>query len=159
MGKKKDAKLTENGLRQSVDARLAWASPLFEDGNANEADLVIVSPLRRAVQTAAGLAGKLDDLTSDGGSEKTWKRFRIVELCSEARFAPADSGIDRKTLLREFPGLIHWQNFDKLRDDWCAKENYCSLQHRVTMFREFLRNQPEQRIVVVGHSAFFAYLT
>merc|ERR1719491_2040245 len=69
-----DNPLTDEGLVQCKHARDSWAGQTFA-----AADLVVVSPLRRALQTAARLNGD----TVDG-------RFLVTPLCTERWSAKCD---------------------------------------------------------------------
>ena len=116
-------------------------------------ELVVVSPLTRAVQTMlAAFAGHpapclVHDLP----------REHLQSFCDIGR-APA-------ALSRDFPALT----FDHLADPWWyvgesavgpfAPEPYELLIARVAGFADWLSARPEAEIAVVGHAGFLRHLT
>lgn len=138
-----DALLSPLGVAQVAAARLA-ASRLAPD-------LIVVSPLTRAIETAIGLFGDAPMLIS------SLHRERLEHSCDVGR-APA-------ALAREFPML----SFDGLADPWCydgekgdrgvAVEPEHLFKERLADFTRWISARPERSIVVVGHGAFFRHLT
>jgi broad specificity phosphatase PhoE len=141
-----DARLTDLGHQQVAAARAqaAGLGPL---------DLVISSPLTRALQTTLGLFG-------DAGTpvEVTCRhRERLEAFCDLGR-PPAD-------LAADFPAL----RFDHLDDRWWHDgppgpdglpiEPLDLFTARVAGFAEWLAAHPAARVAVVGHGAFFRHLT
>lgn len=140
-----DARLTELGLSQVEEARRRMAE--------EPVDLVIASPLTRALQTAHGVFGDRDVPVL-----VTCKhRERLESSCDVGR-SPALLGAD-------FP---HW-SFDHLADPWwhageldtrgLPYEPEDVFQERVRHFAEWIDARPETAIAVVGHGTFFRHLT
>jgi glucosyl-3-phosphoglycerate phosphatase len=137
----RDAPLSELGHRQAAEA----------SGKARSlsVDLVLVSPLTRALQTAQALFG--DSVFSMEASHLHAER--LFSSCDVGR-SPADLAID-------FPGI----NFTHLDDVWWhtgedanggfAFEPDDAFQARVSRYNAALAKRPEQRIAVVGHGLFF----
>lgn len=136
-----DARLSEIGHAQVAAARARLTQQEF--------DVVLLSPLTRAIQTALGLFG-LD------------QNFEVGALPREWLNASCDIGRAPEQLAAEFPTLT----FDHLDDPWwyvdpsydgptfaCEPED--SYRRRVQRFANHLRARPEQRIAVVGHGDFF----
>lgn len=139
-----DARLSSLGLAQVEQARAA--------ARALPCDTVITTPLTRALQTATGLfAGH--------------RRILVEPLHREWQEHSCDVGRSPKLLAREFPDLA----FDHLGDPWwhhpdadasgaVVIEPLASFHGRVSRFRQWLAERPEEAIVVVGHGAFFHHL-
>ena len=140
-----DALLSQTGIDQVAAARRA-ASEI-------PADLVVVSPLTRALQTAVGLFGEaaVPIIVSD------LHRERLEHSC--------DRGRSPSALAAEFPMLT----FDHLSDPWwhngqeddrgVAVEPDHVFARRVTDFSRWLKARPEDVVVVVGHGEFFRRLS
>ena len=114
-------------------------------------DLIVASPLTRALETARGLfTGR-----EVGILVEALHRERVEHAC--------DHGRSPKVLAREFPDL----DFDNLDDPWwhteggkgVAFEPDAVLAERVARFRRWLLERPERRIAVVGHGTFFRHLS
>lgn len=140
-----DARLTPLGEEQVRHARAALAS--------TPVDLVVSSPLTRALQTATGIfAGR--DL-----------RYHVTCMHRERLESSCDVGRSPRHLAREFPSLA----FDHLDDPWwhCGPESgsgyavepHETFSQRVARFRAWLADRPERRVAVVGHGTFFHALT
>lgn len=139
-----DARLSPLGLTQVVETQArARALPC---------DIVIATPLTRALQTAVGLF--------DGHAP-----IIVEHLHREYQESSCDMGRSPKQLAREFPALA----FDHLDDPWwhhddfdangVASEPWDAFLARVARFRDWVMARPEQAIVVVGHGTFFSHLT
>lgn len=138
-----DNALTDEGVRQCERARGLWARQVFQ-----EAELLVVSPLTRALQTAYLLNGeKADD-----------SRFLVTPLCRERWSAKCDEGSCKTELIERLPWIQGWNGLPELSEKfWSA-----SLEDepkRVTEFLDFLRNRPERKIVVVAHGGFLRWIT
>jgi broad specificity phosphatase PhoE len=140
-----DARLSEIGIEQVAAARQAVSEiPV---------DLVVVSPLTRAVQTAMGLFGEAT------------APIVVTDLHRELLENSCDVGRSPSALSTEFPILT----FDHLNDPWwhvgqkdnrgVAVEPDHLFAQRVTDFSRWLRARPEDVVVVVGHGGFFRRLT
>jgi broad specificity phosphatase PhoE len=139
-----DAPLSPLGETQVVQAR--------EKAQALKVELVVTTPFTRALQTARGLFGEAHPLVIE-----CLHRERVVASC--------DIGRSPKLLAADFPGLC----FDHIGDPWwhcedvdangIPQEPLEAVHGRIAQFRTWLRARPEQRIAVVGHSAFFFHMT
>jgi broad specificity phosphatase PhoE len=140
-----DARLSQIGIEQVAAARQA-ASEI-------PVDLVVVSPLTRAIQTAVGLYG-----------EATVPMV-VTDLHRERLENSCDIGRSPSALSAEFPML----SFDHLSDPWwhngqeddrgVAVEPDHLITRRLADFSRWLRGRPEDVVVVVGHGGFFRRLT
>lgn len=139
-----DAPLTELGHAQAAAAREALADTAF--------DLVLASPLTRAIQTAVGIFGGRVPIL-------------IEPLHREWQNSSCDIGRCAVDLAREFPAL----DFAGLEEPWwhvegpvCdlgfPREPEVVLDDRVTRFKAMIAARPEARIAVVGHGDFFRRL-
>jgi broad specificity phosphatase PhoE len=140
-----DARLTERGERQAEEARTLLASEPI--------DLVITSPLTRAIQTGQSIFGHRD------------LPFHITCRHRERLESSCDVGRAPSALKSDFPHL----KFDHLDETWWhhvpgekgpfTTEPLNVFQDRVATFRDWLRAHDSQRIAVVGHGTFFHALT
>jgi len=139
----RDAPLSELGHAQVAAARAA--------AQALEPDVVITSPLTRAVQTAVGLFG-------DGGAVPI-----LVDATHRERVTNTDDiGSSPHELAARFPRL----RFDHLDPIWWHQGPLDELgvpvepedvfHGRVASFLAALDEMAHPRIVVVGHGTFFA---
>jgi broad specificity phosphatase PhoE len=140
-----DARLSQIGIEQVAAARQAALDI--------PADLVVVSPLTRAIQTAVGLFGEVD------------VPIIVTDLHRERLENTCDIGRSPSALSAEFPMLT----FDHLSDPWwhngpeddrgVAVEPDHLFARRVTDFSLWLRARPEDVVVVVGHGEFLRRLS
>jgi broad specificity phosphatase PhoE len=140
-----DARLTELGEQQVAAARDRYRD--------RDYDIVLASPLTRAIQTAHGIFGDRDI---------------PIEICAvhrEWQISSCDIGRNVAELRADFPHL----DFSGLSDPWwrhdapaCAlgfpQESEAHLAERVVAFTDLIEARPEQRIAVVGHGDFFRRL-
>jgi broad specificity phosphatase PhoE len=139
-----DARLTDLGHAQVAVRRQELANERY--------DLIVTSPLTRAIQTTLGVfapyLGRVPVIV------EALHRERLESSCDVGRPASA--------LAAEFATLA----FDHLAEEWWP--NGCTADHRgirfepddrfrrrVHTFRHWLASRPEQRIAVVGHGTFF----
>lgn len=136
-----DARLTELGQAQVAAARERLADARY--------DLVIASPLTRAIQTAQGIFGD---------------RFPLIidPLHREWLNSSCDVGRSMRDLALDFPTL----DFAHLADPWWhhlapfnqhgfSLEPEHALLDRVAAFKEMIAARSEQRIAIIGHGDFF----
>lgn len=140
-----DAPLSELGRRQVMEAQ-AVARRL-------EVELVVTSPLTRAIQTAVSLFGNEVPLL-------------ITPIHRERLLNGCDVGRSPAALTADFPTL----KFDHLPECWWydsterdargfSVEPLESLAERVEAFQAWLPSLPQRRVAIVGHGAFFRHLT
>jgi len=140
----RDNPLTQAGIDQCLKARAGEAGCLVA-----EAELVVVSPLRRALHTAQLLSGR--NLEMEDG------RFLVTPLCSEMVSSPCDLGSPPRELIADFP----FQGVLDLADEWwpALPESTVSQEKRVLEFLGFLLDRPESKVVVVAHGDFLEWIT
>jgi glucosyl-3-phosphoglycerate phosphatase len=141
----RDAALSDLGHAQ-VEAAIPIA-------NALRPDVVLSSPLSRALQTATGLFGRGDAVP-----------IEVSALHAERITNTDDVGSPPHQLAERFPHL----DFSALSDPWwpvgpvddlgVPLESDDSFHARVAAFRSAIMARPESRIVVVGHGNFFGAL-
>jgi broad specificity phosphatase PhoE len=143
-----DAPLSEEGHRQVREARDRLRHIPFE--------LVVTSPLTRALQTTAGLFAE----------HPARPRILVEALHRELAESSCDVGRPKAVLVQEFPHF----DLDHLPDIWwhaagepdergICIEPHDSLQARIADFRMWLARRPERTIGVVGHHTFFFHFT
>ena len=141
-----DARLSELGQLQAAEARARMAA-------LGRPDLVITSPLTRAIQTTMAIFGDTGIPVEVSGHH----REQLDHTCDIGR-SPAALGA-------EFPGL----KFDHLDDPWwhngppdhrgVPAEPEGLFAGRVRSFAAFLAAHPSASVAVVGHGTFFRHLT
>eukprot|EP01100_Stratorugosa_tubuloviscum_P015604 TRINITY_DN906_c1_g1_i4.p1 TRINITY_DN906_c1_g1~~TRINITY_DN906_c1_g1_i4.p1 ORF type:complete len:322 (+),score=166.08 TRINITY_DN906_c1_g1_i4:45-1010(+) len=158
-----DARLTAKGVGQ--------AEILKENIKeaANQADIVIVSPLSRAILTCKiALGHRIGHIP-----------FVVQPLCREVMTASDDVGSTKTELVREFPEL-DWNLLDK--ENWWYTDDSSLLEsslqfrsrfqaqgiilepddvfrQRVHLFEDWLASLPQHNIIVVSHGDFINELT
>jgi broad specificity phosphatase PhoE len=141
-----DAPLSALGLEQLKRARVQLTS-------LSKPDIILSSPLTRALQTAVGLFGDRDI------------PITVSALHREQLECSCDVGRSPNALAAEFPHL----RFDHLEDPWWydgdKDENGISVEplgdffERVSRFASWVQSQRGKTVVVVGHGSFFRRLT
>ena len=136
-----DARLSELGRRQVAAGRAALASQTY--------DVVVTSPLTRAIETALGLFGGRDVPII----VEPMHRERLEHSC--------DCGRSPSVLTREFPELA----FEHLDDPWwyvelaegvgIVTEPESVFLERVAGFDTWIRARGETSLAIVGHGTFF----
>lgn len=139
-----DARLSVLGEQQVQRAR-----EKLRDAAIN---LVITSPLTRALQTTAGLFG--DHPSSPPILVEPLHRERVENSC--------DIGRSPALLAKEFPSfaLGHlpeawWHNHGNPDERGVCVEPLEEVQSRAKEFKRMLLRRPERLIAVVGHGTFF----
>lgn len=139
-----DAPLSPTGHEQVAQAR-----PLAQRLGV---ELVVTSPLTRALQTAIGLFG-------DSAP------FLVTPLHREKLSNGCDVGSDPASLTASFPGIefshlppCWWYDHHERDPRGFAVEPPEVFAGRVGEFREWIMTRPEQRIAIVGHGLFFKQL-
>lgn len=161
-----DSNLTMKGWAQ------AHALGNHVESRVNGVELVISSPLTRALETAAGTFGKAqgnqilmiaqDNVHNSRALHDALYcapnvRYIVHEQCRE-RLGPSncDARRTKSVLQHHFPGF----DFSLIQDEedpvWIEGnvENESSVAERGAEFLMFVMTQPEQNIAVVTHSAF-----
>ena len=130
-------------------AGLGQAKELAQDPRLADPELLVVSPLSRAVETAAAAFG-----------EQPRCRTVLTPLHSERWSALCDQGRSKSELAELHPFVRSWEGFGQMPEDWTPTQSSDAewQRTRVPAFVAWLKEQPESRIVVVGHGAYFAPL-
>ena len=134
----RDAGLTQQGIAQ--------ARALQKELEATQLDLVVVSPLTRALETCQNAlppsySGPVIVLPS------------IAEVCS----SHYSCGQKRSVVQPKFPSTFDWSNvsMDEVwwwrYDQYHRSESNKSQIDRMEQFRQFIRERPEKRIAVFSH--------
>ena len=144
----RDARLTPRGQGQARAARAALAAIPF--------DLVVTSPLTRAIETSAILFG----------AHPASPKVLVEVLHRECQESSCDVGRAASEIAAEFPHLdvghlpeIWWHVEAGFEAGGYPVEPRRLFDGRVAAFRDWLRARPERTIAVVGHGTFFFHLT
>jgi broad specificity phosphatase PhoE len=143
-----DAPLTELGRRQVAERAPELRQYAYE--------LVVTSPLTRAIQTTLGLFG----------DHPAKPPIHIECLHREHLESSCDVGRNPALLAQDFPHLafdhldeVWWHNDGELDPRGFVYEPSHIFENRVEEFRYWLKQRPEGMIAVVGHGTFFRQLT
>lgn len=143
-----DAPLTELGRRQATERAAELRQHPYE--------LIVTSPLTRAIQTTLGLFGEHPSAAP----------IHVECLHREQLESSCDVGRSPALLLKDFPHLafdhldeVWWHNEGERDPRGFASEPAPVFEQRVEGFKDWLRARPEQLIAVVGHGTFFNRLT
>lgn len=144
-----DPQLTRMGKKQAA----SMARPISD--LQQQVELIVTSPLRRTLETTL----------------RTWapalERLGIENViclpeAQECLDFPCDSGSSKQELEQDpqFAGL----NFSRLTPDWTSKTGFWapdsqSIAKRAKWVRHFLRERPENAIVLVAHGDFLRQIT
>eukprot|EP00930_Biecheleria_cincta_P041753 TRINITY_DN28674_c0_g1_i1.p1 TRINITY_DN28674_c0_g1~~TRINITY_DN28674_c0_g1_i1.p1 ORF type:complete len:368 (-),score=72.02 TRINITY_DN28674_c0_g1_i1:235-1185(-) len=163
-----DAELTEAGRNQCYALRGKMDRNVLVDPlHATHIDLVVVSPLRRCLETA-------DLIFGPGRSEgrPDLKRFLVHDLCRE-RYG--EFTCDKRRALSENQEDPRWQHWDweTQKEGWPEgvmpftdedtawtndREPEQHVHNRAMAFLQWLAERPEQEVAVVTHSSFLKNL-
>jgi len=140
-GTEVDPRLTERGHRQ--------AETLADHPAVVGCELLVVAPLSRAVQTAAAAFG-----------ERPSYRTVLTPLHSERLGSAAcNKGSPKSVLVHRFPFIRDWEGFGEMTDEWWPRaelDAHEGWRERVRVFIEWLHRQPQRKVIVIGHGAFFS---
>lgn len=143
-----DAPLSARGRAKVAAARERLRAVPFE--------LVVTSPLTRALQTTMGLF-------ADHPAEPD---ILVEVLHRECQASSCDVGRAASQLAAEFPRLrighlpeVWWHAHGELGAGGHPVEPRDLFEERVAAFRAWLRARPERVVAVVGHATFFHHLT
>ncbi|KAJ5522796.1 phosphoglycerate mutase family protein-like protein [Penicillium frequentans] len=154
----RDALLTETGKAQCTELQEKF--PFLQD-----VEVILSSPLRRAVQTAA--------YTFAPELEKRQVPVVLVPKAQEISSLACDIGLDAEITISEAPKLIanaapSWNvselNTGLVDESWNSKKGiYAStmtaVQQRAAEMRNWIYQRPEKHIALVTHGAFLHYFT
>jgi len=142
-----DAPLSQLGRQQTAKARAVLRDVPI--------DLVITTPLTRALQTTAGLFA--DHPSSPPILVQSLHRERVENSCDVGR-SPA-------LLSKEFPSFafdhlpeVWWHTHESPDNRGVCIEPVELVRSRADEFKRFLLERPERLIAVVGHGTFLFHL-
>lgn len=139
-----DNPLTDEGVQQCKVARNLWGKNIF-----SEADLIIVSPMTRALNTAYHLNG--EDLQNKS-------RWLVSPMCAEKLSgATCDEGTPKSEQVEKVPWMKDLPGFQDLDEKWWTLPRE-EEELRIAAFMDFLRKRTESKIVVVSHGGFLEYI-
>ena len=120
-----------------------------------EADIVVSSPLKRTLQTTKLAWGPAVERL---GIENVI----CLPEAQECNAHPCDTGSAREVLEKD-PELKGF-NLENLVPEWTSKKgfwgaDYESLQNRAKWVRQWLKNRPEETIVLVAHGDILRRIT
>lgn len=133
-----DPELTDVG-----EAQVADLHERLQAENLASVELIAVSPLTRAMQTATG------------GFAGCKVPYVVTPLLRERLGAPCDTGRTRTELLRCFPQIEAWEGMAELPECWWSTSTEFDLLDRVESLKAWLHARPEKVIAVVGHGGLF----
>ncbi len=143
-----DARLTPEGERQVAEARDRLRDRPIE--------LVVATPLTRALQTALGLFA----------DHPSRPRIVVEALHRERLESGGDVGRAPVHLVADYPTLelghlpeVWWHVDGEPDAAGLAVEPLDTVLERVRLFRDYLAGRPERHIAVVGHGTFFYHMT
>ncbi|KAK0984646.1 hypothetical protein LTS01_010555 [Friedmanniomyces endolithicus] len=128
----RDAPLTQHGKDQCAERCKTFQSH-------DKIDLLLASPLRRALQTC---------VLSFAPSIARGQKILALPMAEEASDDPCDTGSPVDVLRKEFPDIVL---FDHVEHGWYL--------HEGEYLRRFIRDRDEKEIVLVTHGFFAHYLT
>ena len=138
-----DTSLVEEGFKQAVNLGESWS-------NIKDIELVVVSPLKRTLQTASEIFKNID--------------IPIIsfELAREYPIGghTCNKRSDKEYLMNTFPKI----NFDDIKEgedylwDFEKQESIHELDLRINTFKKFIESRPEKNIALVGHASFIGQL-
>lgn len=139
----RDNPLTPEGVKQCQAARKAWGREVFDS-----ADLIISSPMTRALQTLYEISGR---------AKPDSHRTLVTPMCRERWSAPCDEGSPKSEMLKRLPWAKVCQGMTELPEIWWNAHHEDETV-RVCEFLKFLLERSEKRIVVVSHGAFLGHI-
>lgn len=183
-----DTRLTEIGQKQARSLNLSVRSPDSRHAHLLHADLLVASPLSRALHTAELLFKDTKFFPSSSGVRGSAPKKMVTPLASERVYLSSDTGRHHSELSNEFPlwdySLLQPQHrwwyhdpaFEPRRTkkgevvngyvEWRPDGYYAVageptevFRARMRALRQWLETRPESRIVLVCHWAVARALT
>ncbi len=152
-----DCDITKNGVQQAIEAGKKMSKDL------GSIDLLIISPLRRELQTASLLLESFPTMPME---------VVIARDATEVMVDPCDIGSSPEKLSQEFPtwDFSHlnafWWHGGLSQEDTLALmieskglESNANAEERIEGFKAMLRSQDAGTIVIVCHGDFIWWLT
>jgi broad specificity phosphatase PhoE len=135
-----DPPLTEKGYKEAMGITIDF-----------KPDLIMVSPMRRTIQTAftAFPAALKSTVEEERIPIEVWPDLR------EAHDAICNHGSPTQVLKEEFPDL----DFSECKNEWTYETHTRErAEKRAEVVRQRLKNHPAQNIVCITHRGFIEYL-
>jgi len=148
-----DTSLVEEGFKQAVNLGETWLNkkdPSGTGSNKKDIELVVVSPLKRTLQTASEI---FKDTDIPIISFELVREFPIGGHTCNKRS-------DKEYLMNTFPKI----NFDNIKEgedylwDPEKQESIHELELRINTFKKFIEERPEKNIALVSHASFIGQL-
>ena len=136
-----DTELTEKGYNQAIELGKNWNQNI---------DLVIVSPLKRTLQTAVNIFKNIDCPIIALDSLKEYPQG--LHTCNKRS--------DKKVLQDLYP-RVDFSVLDSEKDEmWCdiTLETIEELLERINQMYDFIEKRKEMNIVLVGHNGFISMI-
>lgn len=129
------------------------ARALSEQIGDDSVNLLVISPLRRTIQTATLAFAPWLKQRADAGTPVS---VALMPDIQETGSVNGDTGRPASVIEEEFGADYPWLPFESLPELWCIKEgiyehNGPALAARYDRFCNWLANRPEKNIIVVGH--------
>ena len=147
----KDPPLTEAGIKQVEDLRAMILNefPRYFD----DVELVIVSPLRRALKTMMILFG-------NRGNGIYGKAIMVEPIAAERGNKLCDIGIKKGDLLEEFPEVKLLKTMRELKKKWWKyPEEMTEFKNRMLRLKLWIQSRPEENILLITHDGVIQALT
>jgi broad specificity phosphatase PhoE len=137
-----DAPLTVIGEQQSIELGHSWK-------NKHEIELVLVSPLMRALQTTANI---FNDTTIPIICKEFIREYPIGEDTCNQRS-------DLSTMKHQF-SQIDFSEIEEMKDIYWSEERETieSLNQRIELMETYIRERKETKIAIIGHGSFIGHL-
>lgn len=139
----RDPALNEVGVAQATNLGIQLKKQLLE--SKFDLELIITSPMRRALLTTDHVFGKSPPYP-----------VLVSPIPTEMGHGGCDYGSSKTVLSRDFPH--HDFTHVESEEWWTEEESQEHLEQRVEEFKEFLNSRPETRIAVVSHGRFLTQL-
>jgi broad specificity phosphatase PhoE len=130
---------------------------LAEDQRFTSLELVVTSPLRRAIQTTLVLFRGDDSSSGSDGAGPGVVPICVNALVTEEYEDGCDSGLPKHVLAAAHPEIADWEGWSELPEDWCGEPHHGDgpgrdeFLSRAPLLRAWLASRPERCIAVVGH--------
>jgi broad specificity phosphatase PhoE len=134
-----DSPLTQEGHLQSIELGHSWH-------NKKDIELILVSPLTRALETCMNIFG---DTEIPIISNEFLREYPIGEDTCNKRSSLS-------LLKNRFPKIDFQLDVDRdtlWKEDY--RENIIELEQRLEKMITYLQRRPEKNIAIIGHSSFF----
>jgi len=138
-----DTPLVDEGIKGSISFGETWSE-------IENIDIVYVSSLTRALQTATNIFKNIDTPIISLDIIREYPMGK--QTCNKRS--------DKSELVNDFPDINFdniYHNQDKL---WLSdrEETIDELDTRINTFINYIKNEPEQNICLIGHSSFIGQL-